>query len=249
MLKFNLFRKETNRNQYLNYNSYHPEQHKNSVISSLIYRSLRICDQEDIKHEEHIIEAALIKNNYPKFKVSRESYKLKGKLNSNNRNSNNNDQNCKFFSAPYIKGCSEKAGRIFKKFGIKLAHKPTKTLRSELCNNKDKIETQNRAGVIYKLKCNDCDANYIGETGRQIKERMQEHKKDIETKKPCSKVAMHVENTGHSFNFQNISVLDSCESTRVRKQLEGVYTYIHKDTINRAITLNDSYISVLNNIN
>ena len=36
-----------------------------------------------------------------------------------------------------------------------------------------------QAGVIYKIGCNNCDAVYIGETGRLLKDRRDEHRKDV----------------------------------------------------------------------
>ena len=53
---------------------------------------------------------------------------------------------------------------------------------------KDKRTVQEKAGVVYRLDCKDCDAKYVGETGRQVQDRMAEHKRDIEKKKPASKV-------------------------------------------------------------
>ena len=102
-----------------------------------------------------------------------------------------------------------------RKYDIKLAHKPTRTLKHELTRIKDKQPAFNKAGVVYKLDCNECDAVYVGKTGRQVKDRMQEHQNDIVKGKPISKVYHHVNETGHSFNFDNVSVLDSCQSVKV----------------------------------
>ena len=76
-----------------------------------------------------------------------------------------------------------------------LFHKPTRKLRNELCHMKDKRTVQEKAGVVYRLDCKDCDAKYVVETGRQVQDRMAEHKRDIEKKKPASKVFQHVQNS------------------------------------------------------
>ena len=106
----------------------------------------------------------------------------------------------------------DRVARIFRKYNIKLAHKPTRTLKYELTHLKDKQPALNRAGLVYKLDCNECDAVYVGETGRQVKDRMREHQNDIVKGKQVSKVYNHVNETGHSFNFDNVSVLDHCQS-------------------------------------
>jgi hypothetical protein len=35
-----------------------------------------------------------------------------------------------------------------------------------MCKLKDKRQTEDQAGVVYKIDCNDCNAVYVGETGR-----------------------------------------------------------------------------------
>ena len=41
-----------------------------------------------------------------------------------------------------------------------IAHKPTTTLRNLLTTFKDRDETSNRQGEVYKIKCSDCQASY-----------------------------------------------------------------------------------------
>lgn len=62
--------------------------------------------------------------------------------------------------------------------------------------------------VIYKINCLDCDNKYIGETGRQLEQRISEHKKLVTTTTESqntknSKIREHVKNSGHSFDFEN----------------------------------------------
>ena len=51
---------------------------------------------------------------------------------------------------------------------IRVAHKSITTLRQLLTNVKDKDEPNDRQGAVYKIKCCDCQATYIGETGRNL---------------------------------------------------------------------------------
>ena len=46
-------------------------------------------------------------------------------------------QPVKYISASYIKGSSERVARLLKPFSIKLAHKPSNTIKSQLCHMKD----------------------------------------------------------------------------------------------------------------
>ena len=52
----------------------------------------------------------------------------------------------------YIKGTSETISRILQPYNIRVAHKPTTTLRYFLTNAKDRNEPNNRQGEVYKIK-------------------------------------------------------------------------------------------------
>ena len=36
-----------------------------------------------------------------------------------------------------------------------------------------------KKGVVYRVPCMDCDMSYIGETGRNLKKRLVEHKEAV----------------------------------------------------------------------
>ena len=239
-LSFSVFRKNTHTDKYLNFSSYHPIEHKNSVVRSLLHRANTLCDNEYITNENIHVINALECNGYNKNTIDNISRQI-------NQSSNNHQiTDFKYISAPYIRGTSERVARILRKYDIKLAHKPTRTLKHELTHLKDKQPAFNKAGVVYKLDCNECDAVYVGETGRQVKDRMREHQNDIVKAKQVSKVYNHVNETGHSFNFDNVTVLDNCQSVKVRLQLECIHTELQSNSINRSLNMNSIYHSVIN---
>ena len=63
--------------------------------------------------------------------------------------------------------------------GFSVALKPTNTINS-LFNQKDKLESKTRTGVVYMIECNGdgvlpCNKMYIGQTKRRLGERIREH--------------------------------------------------------------------------
>ena len=50
------------------------------------------------------------------------------------------------------------------------------TLRYLLTNVKVKDEPEDRPGAVYKIKCFDCQATYIGEAGRNLTTQLNENK-------------------------------------------------------------------------
>lgn len=85
-----------------------------------------------------------------------------------------------------------------------------------LNNSKDKTDESNNSG-IYRINCKDCNAAYIGQTGRQLKTRINEHKKNL-----TSNVYQHRLNLGHNIDYENAKLLHKCSKGK-RMDLLEVY--------------------------
>ena len=238
-VSFAFYRKPTHTDKYLNFDSYNPIQHKNSVIRTLIHRAENLCDEENKQEEMNHVFEVLQNNGYPQRSIDKISKKIRDNIQNNAGNTPQQPSN--FASVPYIAGTSERISRIFRKYEINIAHQPSRKLKNELCHLKDRRPVAERAGVVYKLGCGDCNACYVGETGRQVEDRMAEHQRDINNRKITSKVFEHVNNTGHNFDFENVSILDKCNHKKVRLHLESVHTYKHSNSINRSLIMDSAY--------
>ena len=62
-------------------------------------------------------------------------------------------------------GKTERLKSLWKNHQIKVATKPSRTVRNMLPSLKDKINKFDQRGVVYKIPCLDCTDVYIGETG------------------------------------------------------------------------------------
>ena len=112
------------------------------------------------------------KNNYNADFIRRNTYKP-----AEHNETNANPTPVTTATIPYIKGTSETIAQILvQPYNIRVAHKPITTLRQLLTEVKGKDEPNNRQGAAYKIKCCDCQATYIGETGRNLSKRLTEHK-------------------------------------------------------------------------
>ncbi len=70
----------------------------------------------------------------------------------------------------------------------------TNKQREILVKPKDKIPMEQQSGVVYQLKCDNCDKIYIGETSRSLGTRYKEHTAGRHTR---TAVGEHLDNTGH----------------------------------------------------
>ena len=64
-LDFTIYRKPTQNNRYLHFNSNQPPQVKRAVVTSLIDRALNICSDSYINAEINFIRYILFGNGYP----------------------------------------------------------------------------------------------------------------------------------------------------------------------------------------
>ena len=240
ILSFGLYRKPTHTDKYLNFHSSHPVEHKNSVIRSLMHRADSLCDEEKKPEEFARIKNVLQTNEYPLDQINKISQKTLNRRNINQSTSSNSNK--KYVPIPYIPGTSERLSRIFRKYDIKVAHKPSKTIKNKICHLKDKRKNLDKAGVVYQVDCNQCSAKYIGETGRQTRDRMKEHQNDVSNGKPASKIVQHInDHNGHSFDFENIHILANEGNPHVRRQLEGIHSFMQNASINQYLPVKESY--------
>jgi hypothetical protein len=65
-----------------------------------------------------------------------------------------------------------------------------------------KTNSMNPSGV-YKIKCNTCNKNYVGQSGRPIATRHKEHIRYIKTNNPVSAYATHILNNKHEYGTAN----------------------------------------------
>ncbi len=56
----------------------------------------------------------------------------------------------------YIRTASEGSGCMLAKYGIRVAHKPTKQLRSQLMLAKDPLKDEEKSGVVYRVNSEEC---------------------------------------------------------------------------------------------
>ncbi|KFD48347.1 hypothetical protein M513_10759 [Trichuris suis] len=61
---------------------------------------------------------------------------------------------------------------------FRIFFKSSSNLRSLLRNDKIKVPFEERAGVVYEIKCG-CNASYIGETGKSLLDVFNEHMKAL----------------------------------------------------------------------
>ena len=238
-LSCNVYRKPTFSGSYLKFDSYNPQKYKRAVVKALSDRAKKICDDDNLSTEREKIRVDLKKNGYPLNFIN-------GILNreddSGVRTQDHQSQSQKrYISTPYIKGTSERVGKLFSKYDIILSNKSTNSLRSKLSKVKDKRKTSEKIDVVYQIDCNDCEKVYIGETKKPTKERIREHEMAVVNRNNLSLVFKHCEENNHTMNFDEYNVLNQNKNTNSRKLLESFHSYCNSNSINRSMHFSEIY--------
>ena len=127
---------------------------------------------------------------------------------------------------PYSRGVTEPISRLIRKTGVAAHDKPHTTIRSILVAPKDKDHPQDKCGAVYQLTCHDCEASYIRETERALKQRTKEHQKD------SSPIGHHMGYTKHKVD-QNIRIVNSNSRWFQRGVRKAIQIRSRSPTLNR----------------
>ena len=116
----------------------------------------------------------MVENGYPKYFIHNQ---LKPKKTTQYQNVQKDRE--QYIAAPYVRGTSERVAKILKPFNINLRHRTSNSLKNKLCKLKDKRKDTEKKDVVYKIECEVCPSIYVGETGRQLGQRLMEHDKAV----------------------------------------------------------------------
>ena len=123
------------------------------------------------------------------------------------------------------------------------------TLRRSLANVKDTNEPEDRPGAVYDIKCSNCQATYIGETGRNLTTRLNEHKWATKKGGLDNNIAEHHSKTSDTIYWDSVTCLTYSTDYHQRIALESWFTDSEQTALNRCQPLSAApYKRLLNRI-
>lgn len=250
-LEFDVYRKATHTDLYIDNNSFNPKPHKVAAINSMIRRMLKLpLSEENRKKEKSKIIKIAESNNFESQDVLRlislQEYKEKIKNVTTLKQINEEHKNYSPF--PYHPNFNTAFKKIFKKYGCELVPINKCNLRSRFHGDlKDPIKDDD-CGGIYELTCLDCEKSYIGQTRRNIKVRGVEHRRNVskgEVEK--SAVAKHSWEEQHRVDFNpklikkvtNKRDLNAVEKIEIYKKREHLFNIDYEGVDNFLFNLID----------
>ncbi|XP_011873294.1 PREDICTED: uncharacterized protein LOC105565056 [Vollenhovia emeryi] len=117
---------------------------------------------------------------------------------------------------------------VVKDLNTTLSYTGLQKLRNFIKVHKDPLPTLARNNVVYKISCNDCNASYVGQTGRVLATRVNEHRKHINRNTKQISVITEHRQSGHEFDWDNVEILD--EEPFLYRRLISEMIYIKRQT-------------------
>jgi hypothetical protein len=190
-----IYRKPTTTDLTINNKSCHPKEHKLTAYRNWIHRLLKLPLDESARNKKfNTITNIAVNNGYNKEDITQLYNKLKHNVNFPN---NKNNKEYRWITYTYTGEHVRKITKIFKNTNIEIAYKTLYTVR-KLTQGKHNINTYEHSG-IYKLTCQTCFQIYVGQTGRKLSTRCNEHIRSIRLNKDESAFATHILNKQHQY--------------------------------------------------
>ena len=83
------------------------------------------------------------------------------------------------------------------------------------------VDAEHHRGVVYKIKCADCNQCYIGETKRWLVIRKKEHMREVRLMKwDSTALSRHAIHSEHEIDWENSESLDLENDYAKRKFIE-----------------------------
>lgn len=224
-LEFKIYRKPTTTDTVIPALSNQSEHIKHAVFHSLIFRLINVpLSKSNFQDELNIIKQIAVNNGYePELIDNILKRKLRKRTESLLYNSNtNNHNNHVYCSLNFTNKTSIKIKNRLKKFGITAIVANKKSLGYFIKNNKQKMKCKLENSGIYQINCSNCNAFYLGQSGRAIKKRVREHKHSINHKINSTGLAEHCNTHKHTFDENNVKILHVQNKSKKLNLLESL---------------------------
>jgi len=153
-----------------------------SVVRTMLERSQNLVSEpEDKKKEDIHVQDALRACGYLEWSFQKARRQMK-RMKPKKKKKQDVAVTRPSVVIPYVEKVSETVARIMKKYNVPCAMKPWVTLKNFLAHPKDCEDKEQTIECVYKVPCASSEKTYIGETGRKLGVRLQEHRSEVESK-------------------------------------------------------------------
>ena len=229
-IKFKVYRKPTNREDYVHYFSGHNDRIKRGIVLGFFLRALRVCSPEYLDGEIQHIIASFTELKYPKgllLNLKRKAIAIRNRP----KIATTRKEDIRYISIPNSTAAKTIANRL-ETTNVKVAFTTGRKV-SEIVSQNSKTCLGDKS-VVYKIPCKSCHRAYIGETGRGLEKRLKEHQRDFKNNMDHSALVIHAHHTNHLPDWKGAIILAKCKSKGLRKATEAAHIATN-ETINTRV--------------
>jgi len=252
------FHKTTFSGRYLSFLSNHPINHKIGTIFGLVDHAIKLSHPSFYGKNLNLCIKILLDNGYPldlifnKINLRlKKLFVLRTKSASDLVDINSNIDK-KVLVLPYVHPLSEFISANIDKSKANIGFRCLNKLSRFIRVQKDMDSAFLKNNTVYKISCINCDATYVGQTKRQLRTRIKEHKNNIKQDQfRHSVISEHIIKYNHSFDWDNIKILDS--ESKFYKRITSEMIHIKEQKVGLNLNsdtelLDESYFDILNEL-
>ena len=245
---FTVYRKETNSENYIHFYSHHSKSIKSNIVSNMFTRALRVCDPQHLDQEIQHIFQSFMKLGYPHHFINSCLSNAKRKWYIPKPRKENNPSS--ILSLPFSPHLYQAQKFLDNENHRSNPHSDTNirfsyrnTIRNRLVKNSNR--KSDNIGV-YCIPCIDCDRCYVGESGRSLEVRLDEHRRACRLGSNYSAVATHSLDVGHRIGFKQSKVVYKSSDRDSRRTVEGALITLNKTFENNKSSVSENkHVSAL----
>ena len=217
-----IYRKPTHTDRYLQFDSHHSKHHKFTVAKTLHNRiDIHITNSNDKATLHKQMQHTLMLNGFPCLALKEKSCCPTNSF--------------KLFTCLSLYSWYNIQNSMCSKYvGVKVAMKPFVIIGKSLPSPKDPLDINEITGIIYQVVCHDCLFVYIGQTKRDLKLRLSEHKRAIKYQRPeKSALCEHSITLDHTMDWNEATILSTEKDYTKRVFAESWQINKSSNVINR----------------
>lgn len=193
----------------------------------MFLRALRVCSPEYIDNEINEIRTIGKKLKYPEIVLDDALRAAKKTFFDNDNREKYNTKN--LLVLPYSNSFKE-IPQLLKNLNVNVAFKSSNTMKTALIKNSPDITK----GCVYRIPCNSCEKFYIGQTGKALEKRIEQHKKSVRYAQDNNAMFAHVRDENHSINWACAKKLVCSNNLLERNIIESSFI---KETFNNNLNI------------
>ena len=249
------YRKPTSSGRYINYSSYHTPKMKANVIIGMKTRISRIVHPQYRDGALARFRDLMQENGYPRTYLNKLIFSTPNQQALEHTSSNLapvgqenrtevvpldvEEMQKLYTSLPHVENLTDKLCRLFSGSNLKIARFSLVNNSIFFTNKKDKTPLLSKSDVVYQLTCNECKLPYIGQSSTTLKQRISLHKSDSRLRPQRCSLASHVQENGHTMDYDNVRVLEEERNWFKRSFLEMCHISATVDNLNKKTDIKD----------